>query len=301
MSTASLSAPSFRAMNTEVTLLTPGGTPDTERALATVREVFEGVERCLSRFQPDSELSALNRSAGRPFQASPLLFRTVSLALAAAESTNGLFDPTVLRALQAAGYDRSFELIESHPAVTVTAVLPNYKDVVCDPAFSVITVPPDRQLDLGGIGKGLAVDLAIEATEFLGDRCINAGGDIAARGHSASNRGWNIALEDGGANAFPVVEVCDGALATSTTTKRRWSSGGRAAHHLIDPRTGLPSTSLFRTVTVVAASCVQADVAAKTALLMGEPGLDFVESLGMHAFAVRQDGTTAQTAGWPVR
>jgi len=299
MTTTSVWAASFHAMNTEITVLTPAGTPESERALETVQTVFEEVENRLSRFRPDSELSALNRSSGKPFKASPGLFRAVSLALEAAESTNGVFDPTVLPALQAAGYDRSFELIGSHSATTVVATLPNYRGVRRDPSLSIVTLPAGCQLDLGGIGKGLAVDLAIEATEFLGDRCINAGGDIAARGHSANNKGWIVALEDGDANAFPVVEVCDGALATSTTTKRRWSSGERTVHHLIDPHTGLPSTSPFRTVTVVAATCVQADVAAKTALLMGEPGLDFVANLGMHAFAVRQDGTTTHTAGWP--
>lgn len=294
----------FRAMNTDIVLLSPEGGRAYERAGDAVRCVFTEVERCLSRFRPDSELSVLNRSEGRSFHASPLLFRAVSLAVKAAEETNGLFDPTILSTLEAAGYDRSFELIGAVAQISITATSgkgssADYRSIRCDASSSTIQLGVGQRIDLGGIGKGLAVDLALAATEELPSRCINAGGDLAVRGASEGATGWTIALEDGGHAAPLSVQVTDAALATSTTLKRRWMAGDEVCHHLIDPRTGRPSTSSLRTVTVVAATCVQADIAAKTALLLGEDGIAFLAERGMHGFAVRTDSSATATSGWP--
>jgi thiamine biosynthesis lipoprotein len=302
-------------MNTTIEILAPSGvewTLDWQRGVDAVREVFEEVERRLSRFQPQSELSALNRSAGEPISASPLLFHAVTLAVEAARATGGLFDPSVLPALEAAGYDRSFELIAGttvEPIVSdrqrSTTVLSSYRSIRCDDASWTIQLDPGQRLDLGGIGKGLAVDLALEAADSLPNVCINAGGDIVVRGAAdldGGEDGWTIALEDAGSDAaLPCVLLRDAAMATSTILKRRWTPGGEELNHLIDPRTGRPSESPLRSVAVVAATCAQADVAAKTALLMGEGGMAFLEERGMHGFAVRHDGSTVATTLWPGR
>jgi len=298
-----VAASRFRAMNTDVTLLGRANDSGFKRAFAAVRRTFSEVETSLSRFRDDSELVALNQAHGQPFMASSLLFHAVSLAIAAAEATDGIFDPTVLPALERAGYDRSFELILGSNRVDrpiAEAVgLPDYRTVHCNPDTRTIQLGIGQRIDLGGIGKGLAVDLAMEETAFLGGRCIVAGGDIAARGRSGSEDGWTIALEDAGDAQQHSVLVRDAAVATSSTSVRHWRLGDNEQHHLIDTRTGQPSSSPYRSVTVVAATCVQADVAAKTALLLGEPGIEFLNLQSIHGFAVRHDSSTASTHWWP--
>lgn len=293
----------FRAMNTDIALLAPVAGPDFNRAATVVRRVFADVEGSLSRFLPQSELSRLNRSGGSPVLVSPLLFTAISLALRASAETGGVFDPTVLSALEDAGYDRSFEHVMAgvNPLrlTARAAALPDYRAIHCDPRTRSIQLASGQRLDLGGIGKGLAVDLALAETSFLPDRCVAAGGDVAVCGTAGSDGEWTIALEDGGDAGAQSIAVRDAAVATSTTLKRRWQVDGQERHHLIDPRTGRPSSSPFRSVTVVAASCVQADVAAKTALLLGEQGVAFLEDRGLHGLAVRHDGSTVSTSDWP--
>ena len=290
-------------MNTDVTVLAPDDAPDFAQTVDTTRETFASVEACLSRFRSESELSALNRSGGSPFAASPLLFRVVKLALDAAAATGGAFDPTILPALESAGYDRSFELLSARRsggvALAEAPVSVDYRAVRLDPSRLTITLPPGCRIDLGGIGKGFAVDLAIEATAATPHRCINAGGDIAVRGTPGSEHGWTIALEDAGERAGESVSIVDSALATSTVSKRRWMQDGTERHHLIDPRTHRPAQSPFRTVSVVARTCIQADVAAKAALVLGHEGMPLLEELGLHGIAVRGDGTVATTRHWP--
>lgn len=293
----------FRAMNTDIALLAPAAAPNFQRACDTVRDTFSEFEACLSRFQPDSELSGLNRSGGKPFRASPLLFEAVVLALRSARDTDGVFDPTVLDALEQSGYDRSFEFVASaiaaRPSRTQMAPVANYRSIHCDMASRTITLDGRLRVDLGGVGKGMAVDRALAATAFLGDRCINAGGDVAARGVAGLDEPWTVALEDAGDAGTYSIAVRDAAIATSTTRKRRWRVGGEETHHLIDPCTGRASSSPLRTVTAIARSCVQADVAAKTALLVGDHGMTFLDTHGMHGFGVRHDGSTVCSQRWP--
>ncbi|GAC1400784.1 MAG: hypothetical protein NVSMB52_14450 [Chloroflexota bacterium] len=299
----SVVASRFRAMNTDIALLSPHSGPHFEKAASLVRHAFWDVERCLSRFRVNSELCALNGAAGTPFRASPLLFEAVSLALRAAFSTDGVFDPTILPALEYAGYDQSFELMGASTGVPQRASpqtpTPDYRSIHCRSATRTITLAAGQRIDLGGIGKGLAVDRAIEATSFLHDRCVAAGGDVAARGDAEPEQGWSIAIEDTGNEESRPISIRDEAVATSSTRKRRWQADGEEQHHLIDTRTGRPSLSPLRSVTVVMSTCVQADVAAKTALLLGEEGMTFLERQGIHGFAVDRDGRTMRTSKWP--
>ena len=295
---------SFRAMNTDITILAPDDAPHFEETVETARETFATVENCLSRFRPESELCALNRSNGTPFTASPLLFRVVKLALDAARATGGAFDPTILPALESAGYDRSFEHLPARRSSGGVALLEapaviDYRSVRLDPVRSTITLRPGSRIDLGGIGKGFAVDLAIERTAATPHRCINAGGDIAVRGTPGSGGGWTIALEDAGERSGESVSIVDSALATSTISKRRWISDGQEQHHLIDPGTRRPTEGPFRTVSVVARTCVQADVAAKATLVLGDAGIALLTELGLHGIAICHDETVRTTRDWP--
>jgi len=299
----SIVASRFRAMNTDIALLAPAAGSDFERAAGIVQRVFSDVEASLSRFLPDSDLSRLNQSGGTPVQVSRILFTAVSLALRAAEETDGVFDPTVLSALEHAGYDRSFEYVAAGAgpsrSTTTTVPLPDYRAVRCDPHTRTVVLADGQRLDLGGIGKGLAVDLALAETSFLPNRCIAAGGDVAVWGTAVPDQEWTIALEDAGDAGMRSIALCDAAVATSTTWKRRWLVDGQQRHHLIDPRTGQPTSSPFRSVTVVAGTCVQADVAAKTALLLGEQGIAFLEDRALHGLGVRGNGSIVPTSQWP--
>ena len=179
------------------------------------------------------------------------------LALEARERSGGLFDPTVLDAVVAAGYDRSFELVPADgPAANGGAR--------CGGGVRIlgqrIELEPRTHLDLGGIAKGYAVDRAVELLAAYGPCLVNAGGDLAVRGGS-----WPV-----GVDGSVTLELSSGAIATSGRDRRRWSRGGEERHHLIDPATGRPAESGLLRVTVVASTAVEAEVLAKIAFLGGD-------------------------------
>ncbi|HET7745199.1 MAG TPA: FAD:protein FMN transferase [Gaiellaceae bacterium] len=251
----------FRAMGTEVELILDvppnGWSPG---IFATVRQEFARLESILSRFRPDSELSALNRS-GR-VHAGPDLVRVTELALAARVQTNGRFDPTVHDALVAAGYDRTFE--EVGALGTVVATRPDARcggGVSVDRETGEIVLEPGTHLDFGGIGKGYAVDRACDLLAPYGPCLVSAGGDLAVRGGS-----WPVGVD---AALELTLELTSGAIATSGSDRRRWSTTRGDAHHLIDPQTGAPSETDLVRVTVVGRSAVEAEVLAKALFLAG--------------------------------
>ena len=303
---------SFRAMNTDVLAVIavdPDRRDDASGALDGVETLFADVERCLSRFQPSSELSRLNRSCGAPFEASALLFAVVEDALAAARLTDGLFDPTVLDALETAGYDRSFELLASAPidssAPTIrarAAARCAWRDVRVDARRQVISLPVGRGIDLGGIGKGWTVDRAAEKLRAFGNFAVDAGGDLYAAGVQADGTPWTVGVEDprNRDRDLLVLAVRDRAVATSTVARRRWWRDGRERHHLIDPRTGQPSRSGVVSVTVVADSVARAEILTKAALILGpEEGLRFLDRQpGVAGLLVLDDGRSLCTAGF---
>lgn len=241
-------------MGTDVHVLLDA--PDDARAwiaLDRTQAEFERLEQMMSRFRPDSELSQLNR-AGHIECASHDLVRVIELALEARATTGGLFDPTVHDALLAAGYDRSFEEIVAEDEVGTAPV-------TCGGDITVaglrLELAEGTRVDLGGIGKGYAVDRACELLALSGPCLVNAGGDLAVRGGT-----WPVAVD-----GSLTLQLENGALATSGSDRRRWQRGGRDQHHLIDPTTGRPAESQFLRVTVVAGTATEADVLAKVAYL----------------------------------
>ena len=237
----------FRAMGTDVELF---GEP---AGFELVECEFERLEGLLSRFRPESELSRLNRTG--LLEAGPDLLRVVGLALAARDRTHGLFDPSVHDAVVAAGYDRSFELL-----TTPRPGPPARCDGAVTIAGGTIRLASGVRLDLGGIGKGYAVDRSVRILGAFGPTLVNAGGDMACLGGS-----WPIGVETPGAPLTIALER--GALATSGSDRRRWAGG----HHLIDPRTGSPADSPYLRVTVAAPSAVEAEVLAKAIYLGAHP------------------------------
>lgn len=283
---------SFRAMNTNVYTVLFSQTDG--MVLHDVERLFASFERRLSRFLSDSELSQMNRSA--VFKASPTLFSAVQVALWAAETTGGLYDPTVLSHLEAAGYDRSFEQIEQplplsvgtavagQPTSSQTAIsrAMSFQAVQLNPSRQTILKPLDLKLDLGGMGKGWTVDRAADRLQGLGPFVVNAGGDIFAYQAPPGEKGWLVDLvHPFKPNHFMAqVRLNHRALATSTIARRRWQRDGRVMHHLIDPRTGQPAQTDALSVSVVAERTVLAEVYAKVVLILGvERGMDYLQQL----------------------
>lgn len=274
----------FQAMGTTIELLLDAD--DGERAqsaLRAVEEEFERLEAMLSRFRPDSELSQLNRDGH--ILAPPDLERVIGLALEARESTAGRFDPTVYDALARAGYDRSFELVAPEAEDGDSGVARCGGRVTIDPATGLIEIEPGFHIDLGGIGKGYAVDRAIEILAAAGPCLVNAGGDLSVRG----DKPWPVGVEDG-----PTLELTRGAIATSGRDRRHWRRGAEERHHLIDPATGRPAETDLLRVTVVAATAVEADVLAKTLFLGGERE---AAEAGVPALLVCADGRKRLVGG----
>jgi thiamine biosynthesis lipoprotein len=275
---------SFRAMGTEVELLLVG---DRTEALDEAESEFRRLEALLSRFLPDSELSLLNRR-GR-LEASNDLLSVVELALAARKRTSGRFDPTVHDALVAAGYDRSFDaLAPEGPSLTQF-------DGRCGGGVTIsagtIELELGVHLDLGGIGKGYAVDRALAILAQEGPALVNAGGDIAA--HSRPDAlGWRVGVE------ALTIALEDGAVATSGRDRRRWRRDGEERHHLIDPVTGRPAESDLLRVTVVGRNAVEAEVDAKALFLAGErAAVEEAGALGLPCVLVTADARTVFAGG----
>ncbi len=281
----------FRAMGTDVEVLLdlPAGRASGD-AFAAARNEFARLEAALSRFRPESELSALNR-AGR-LQAGPDLLRITELALEARARTGGRFDPTVHEALVAAGYDRTFE--EVGTGGTVVAARPPARclgSVTVARETGEIVLGTDVKLDFGGIGKGYAVDRACELMAPFGPCLVSAGGDLAVR-----EGAWPVGVET--QHGTLTLELTSGAMATSGSDRRRWRTAAGDAHHLIDPRTGSPAETDLLRVTVFGRTAVDAEVLATSLFLAGaEEAVLEADELGAPAVLTLLDGTTVLAGG----
>jgi len=257
----------------------------TAQELRAIRELFAERDRVFSRFRPDSELNRVNRSAGRFVAVSPLFAQTLAVALHAARETEGLVDPTLGAALEAAGYDRDFASlapVEEPPRTGPPGAWRSVLLIGCR-----VGLPRGLRLDLNGVVKSLAVDDALKL--LSGPGFVSAGGDVAARG------GLTVALPDGEA-----VSLRQGALATSSSAKRRWTRNGEVQHHLIDPATGRPSASLWEQVTACGASCLAADIAAKAGFLLGEDGPGWLDRRRIPARFLSARGSATANESWAV-
>ena len=261
----------FRSMGCDV--VAEGAT---ESALAT----FELYDAVFSRFRPGSELNRLNAAGGGLM--STLFAEALDVALWAARETGGLVDPTVGAAVLAAGYDRDFADGLDDPAPCGAAAPADHTRLHV--VGRALVLPAGVRLDLNGVVKALAVD---RAAEFLdGHGFVSAGGDLRTCDPV------DVALPGG-----DVVRVTGG-LATSGTSRRHWLRAGRRQHHLVDPRTGLPSSSRWSAVSVCASTCIGADVAAKAAFLLDEDGPDWLDGRGLPGRFVDEDGLVVCNERW---
>lgn len=275
-------------------------------ALVPARHAVEAelaaLDLACSRFRDDSELSRLNASGGRGVCASPLLLESVTVALRAAALTGGIVDPTIGEALVLAGYDRDFAEVGAAPVQLVGRRVPGWRQVLVDPGRNEVRVPRGVRLDLGATAKALGSDRAAAAASAAAPGAgvlVNLGGDIAASGPAPAD-GWLVRVADDH-RAPPeapgqVIAIASGGLATSSTVVRRW---GTNAHHIIDPRTGLPAESCWRTVSVAAETCVDANIASMAAIVLGDGAPSWLDERRLPARLVDQDGQTCTVAGWP--
>ena len=274
-------------------------------AQAILEEELAAIDAACSRFRDDSELAGLNRAAGAPVRVSPLLLEAVSVALRGAALTDGRVDPTVGSAMRILGYDRDFAQLrpDARPTVTVGPVQ-GWQQVRMDRGASTVRVPAGVELDLGATAKALCADRAARAiTDATGSPVlVSLGGDMAVAGE-APPAGWSIRVTDDHAGAADApgqtVRITGGGLATSSTTVRRWSRGGRVLHHLVDPATGRPAATCWRTVSVAASSCVDANVASTAAIVLGQAAPGWLEDRNLPARLVTADGRVRLVAGWP--
>lgn len=258
----------FRAMGTAVTLLAPWGDSSLLAQVAEdVESVFAREEGLFSRFRDTSELTRVNRHAGQWVDVSPRFEELVRLSLEHAETTGGLFDPTVLDAVIAAGYDRDFDEVLAGARGALHPSRPCGRWTEVEVSDGAIRLPAGVGLDLGGIAKGSSADLAAETAIANGLvwALVSAGGDLRLLGDAPP---IEVAIEDPADPSISVARVTlvGGALATSSVMARAWGDG---LHHVIDPRTGAPSQTDAIQATVWAPTCAEAEVLAKWALLKG--------------------------------
>ena len=276
-------------------------------AKAAVDDVLAAIDVAASRFRPDSELSLLNARPDQVIKVSPLLARAISAALRGAELTNGAVDPTVGSAVRLSGYDSDFGSIARDGAAMelVAHRVPGWRAIRFSEATRTIVIPRGVELDLGATGKALAADLAAEAAANIvsgGGVLVSLGGDIAVAGEAPAD-GWSIQASDDSAAAISdseeTISIASGGVATSGTTVRRWVRGGVVLHHIIDPATGMPVRSMWRTATVAAGTCVDANIASTAAIVMGEHAIGWLRTQRMPARLVEVGGRVHRIAGWP--
>ena len=308
---------SFPALGSTATILTADGSA-LDVAAAAVSGTVEAFDVACSRFRTDSELSALNRLAGRPVRSGGLLREAVAAAIRAAELTDGDVDPTLGRTLTALGYDRDFGAgLDDCGAVpdarrararrprgrVSVASAAGWRTVEVDDAAETIRTAPRVSLDLGATAKALCSDHAAAAAHAVAG-CgvlVSLGGDVAIAGE-APQEGWRVRVTDDHRATLDApgqwITLRSGGLATSSTTVRRWHRRGRSVHHLLDPADGRPADSGWRTASVVAATCLDANIASTASIIRGERALPWLIELGLPARLVSDAGTVVHVAGW---
>jgi len=274
----------FRAMGTRAHLLVEG---EPESLPPACRRI-ERLERLWSRFIADSEVSRLNRAGGTAVPVSPETAELLRRAEEGWRMTGGLFDPTLLNELIAAGYDRDFDEVREHgggPAQATRRPAGGDYPVTLDDAGSTASIAAEAGFDSGGVGKGLAADMVAEslASDGAARALVNLGGDLRAIA-GPDRKPWKVDVDNPFDRAGPAaltLEIANRGLATTTSLVRRWRQGGEERHHLIDPRTGRPAESPLASVTVIAAHGWQAEVLAKAAFL--SPPADALQLLADNA------------------
>jgi FAD:protein FMN transferase len=275
-----------------------------EAAEALLRAELAALDQVCNRFRPDSEISLLRRGTGASVRVTPLLADVLDVALRAAYLTDGLVDPTVGAAMDALGYDRDFAAVPADGPATTATPAPGWWRIGWDRASRTLVLPTGVVLDVGATAKAWAADRASDhiAAEFGCGVLVCLGGDMAVAGQAPAC-GWRVQVADDHTYADPEdgqsVALTGGGLATSDTARRRWRRGGRLLHHIVDPFTGAPADCGWRTVSVAAGRCVDANTASTAALLFGPAAPGWLRQRGLAARLVTEHGDVHTVSDWP--
>jgi thiamine biosynthesis lipoprotein len=313
----------FRAMGCQMLAAVDKDGQGTAGQLEQVPLWFESWEQRLSRFRPDSELNWINAHAGEDVQISTLMMEVLRSALRAARESGGLVTPTVLGALEFAGYSHSFDEFqvdqehqvneEPHMYMEIgdgkelgvgagTDVVSMDQAVYLNSHARMVRLAKGVRLDLGGIGKGWAADRAARRLRRLGPALVDAGGDIAINGPMADGEPWPVGVTDpfDEEKQIDLLLIFRGGVATSGRDYRRWLKDRIWQHHIIDPRSGQPAQTDVLTATVTAPSAQMAEMAAKTALILGSwQGISWLDQRPeLAGLLVLEDGGLVHSRRW---
>lgn len=268
------------------------------RAAADLDAMLASVDKAASRFRPDSALSIANARAGRPTAIPKVLVPLVGAALDAARATDGIVDPTVGRHLEALGYDRDFAAITDVPLAPHPRRA-EWREVRLDREAGLLTVPAGVALDLGATAKAFVADLAARSLHhrYGTPVLVELGGDVSVAG--GRPEGWVISVAERENEPGQRICVRFGGITTSTTVIRRWRLGERTVHHLVDPRTGAPADTCWRTASVYAETALAANTASTAAIVLGERATSWLTERAIAARLVGTDGSVTTTGVWP--
>jgi FAD:protein FMN transferase len=308
---ATASTQTWAAFGTTALLCTAGG--DWSAARSAVQREIDEMDAAASRFASASELSQVNRACGRRVPISERLLEALQLALRAAAVTDGAVDPTLGGRLIELGYDRDWKELERvRPDEPIDRGAPRrlrprravWRSIELWEDPPAVRIPADARLDLGATAKALAADRGARAAALAGGDgvLLSLGGDIATCGTSPPG-GWLVRVtddhRDGASSDGQTITIASGGLATSSLVPRRWYQGGRAVHHVLDPHTGQPVDPVWRTASVAAATCAEANIASTAALVMGAGAPPWLARQNLPARLVARDGTVTRQGGWP--
>lgn len=280
-------------------------------AIGAVDAELARLDLAASRFRSDSEISRIQAGrAGERFQVSENLAEVIAVALDAARWSDGRVDPTVGATMAALGYDRDFVLIGDSQTEfpLVSEPVPGWRQVSFD--GRTLSLPAGVRLDFGATAKGLGADRAARAAlaaTGAGGVLVSLGGDLATGGESPAG-GWPVLIADDHRQTArssladspdQLVRLPGGAIATSSTACRQWRRAGVLMHHIVDPRNGQPAAGPWRTVSVAAATCAEANAAATAAIVSGADATSWLSARGIPARLVGHAGEVTRVAGWP--
>jgi thiamine biosynthesis lipoprotein len=294
----------FRAMGCQIEAITESDSDLARALLGKVPGWFQDWEQTLSRFLPDSELTQLNLHPEKAVSVSETLWEVFSAALDMEKESGGLVSPTLLNTMVALGYDRTFEELSTNSRTAwLEPGISNHlttSEITTDPSTKTILLPYGLQLDFGGIAKGWAANKAVERLSASGSAMVNAGGDIAIKNTASKDKKWTVGIVDpfNRENFLNTLSSGTGGVATSGRDRRHWFQGELERHHIIDPRTFQPAQSDVMTATVTAPTAIKAEMAAKTALILGnQAGLLWLKDRPeFAAYLVLENGETVQTS-----
>ena len=266
---------SFRAMGSHIEAIIASESPEALAFLQKAPSWFEQWEQILSRFRWDSELCRLNRQTNGPIKVSRVLWDVLQVSLIAEKESDGLVTPAILDALELAGYDRSFDQLESSPykGEPFRPIL-GTEQMNLDADTRMIMLPEGLRLDLGGSAKGWAAHQAAGRLSKIAPSLVNAGGDIAMADSEGRKHVWEIGITDPfrEERSIELLGLDWGGVATSGVDYRRWYNGPDFYNHIIDPRTGRSVNNDVLSSTVIAPDVMEAEMAAKTSILLGSEG-----------------------------